>query len=376
MDIQPGQQMLVVDQRLAPALVRQRQRERQRGIAQRLGGGARHGPRHVGDAVMHHAFLDIGRVGMAGRPAGLQAAALVDGDIHHHRALPHLLHHRPRHQLRRRGTRHQHRADHQVGLDHRRLDRRRGRIQRLNLAAEHDIQLLQPRQRAVEDRHMRPQPHRHHRRMRARNAAADDHHAPRRHPWHAAQQHARAALFLLQALGADMHAHPPRHLAHRRQQRQGAARVGHGLIGDAGRAALDQPLGLRLVGGEVQIGEQHLALAQHGDLGGQRLLHLHDHVGIGEHLGRIGGDARPGGAIGVVAEADGARRPLLHAHRMAAHGELAHRIRGQPDAVLVGLDFLGNADAHDRSFSAMQQVAERAVADSLTAAKRQSTHSS
>ncbi len=90
----------------------------------------------------------------------------------------------------------------------------------------------------------------------------------RRHAGHAAEQHARAALLLLQAMRADLHRHAPRDLAHRRQQRQRAARVGDGLVGDAGGARAHQPLGLRAVGGEMQIGEQHLPRAQQRDLRG------------------------------------------------------------------------------------------------------------
>ena len=46
----------------------------------------------------------------------------------------------------------------------------------------------------------------------------------RRHAGHAAQEHAGAALLLLQAMRADLHRHAPGDLAHGRQQRQPAAR--------------------------------------------------------------------------------------------------------------------------------------------------------
>ena len=95
------------------------------------------------------------------------------------------------------------------------------------------------------------------------DAAAEDHHLGRRDAGHAAQQHARAALLLLEAMGADLDRHAAGDLAHRRQQRQAAARIGDGLVGDAGRARAQQALGLLLVGGEMEIGEQDLALAQH-----------------------------------------------------------------------------------------------------------------
>ena len=45
-----------------------------------------------------------------------------------------------------------------------------------------------------------------------------------RHAGHATEQNAGAALFLLQAMRADLHRHAAGDLAHRRQQRQAAVR--------------------------------------------------------------------------------------------------------------------------------------------------------
>jgi len=141
---------------------------------------------------------------------------------------------------------------------------------------------------------------------------------------------------------ADLHRHPSGHLAHRRQQRQRAGAIGHRLISDAGGARLHQPLGLFGVGSKVQIGEQHLSAAQAGDLLRLRLLHLHDHLG-GEHIDR---DLRPRGAIGVVGKADSCAGTRLDQHRVTMGHEFPHTSRGQAHAVFVGLDLLGDADAH------------------------------
>ncbi len=114
-------------------------------------------------------------------------------------------------------------------------------------------------------------------------------------------------------------------------------------------------MGLRLVGGEVQIGEQHLTLPQHGDLGRLRLLHLHDQIGDGEHLrGCVhqGGASR---AIGVVGNADAGGGIALDRHLMAVDGELANAGRGKPDAMLVSLDLLWNADPHADLLSGRQR---------------------
>ena len=103
----------------------------------------------------------------------------------------------------------------------------------------------------------------------------------------------------LQAAGADLHRHAARDLAHRREQRQAAMRVGDGLVGDGGAAALHQAARLVRVGGEVQVGEEDLAGAEAPPLLRLRLLHLHHHLRLGEdgggvgHHGGAGGDDRP-----------------------------------------------------------------------------------
>ena len=93
MDVEPGAQMRVVQERAAPALLGERQHEGQGRVVEREGRGARHRARHVGDAVVDDALLDIGGIGMRRRPAGLEAAALVDRDVDEHRARLHPAHH-------------------------------------------------------------------------------------------------------------------------------------------------------------------------------------------------------------------------------------------------------------------------------------------
>jgi hypothetical protein len=73
--------MRVIAQRALPALAGQRHDEGQGGVAEGDRRGAGDGAGHVGDAVMHHAVLDVGRVGVGGGLAGFEAAALVDGDV-------------------------------------------------------------------------------------------------------------------------------------------------------------------------------------------------------------------------------------------------------------------------------------------------------
>ena len=83
--------------------------------------------------------------------------------------------------------------------------------------------------------------------LRARRFADDDDFR-RRNARNAAEQHATAAVGFLERGGAGLDRHAARDLAHRLEQRQGAARTGHGFIGNRGDAGLDQ------IGGLLRIG--------------------------------------------------------------------------------------------------------------------------
>ena len=92
---------------------------------------------------------------MGGGVRRLEAAALVDRDVDQHGAALHASQHLARDQLRRAGAGHQHRADDDVGRKHLLLDRLERRKARADAAAEHFVELAQPRQRAVEHRRHR-----------------------------------------------------------------------------------------------------------------------------------------------------------------------------------------------------------------------------
>ena len=98
----------------------------------------------------------------------------------------------------------------------------------------------------------------------------------------------------------------------------------------------------------MQVCEQDLAVAQHLALDRLRLLHLDDHVGCGEHLGRRRDDPRTGAAVRVVVHADALPRVVLDDDLVAVLHRFAHAARHETDAVLEHLDFLGDTDAHGR----------------------------
>ncbi len=166
------------------------------------------------------------------------------------------------------------------------------------------------------------------------------------HAGHAAQQHAEPAVRLLEVVRAGLHGHPARDLRHRRQQRQSPRGRRHGLVGDADGAARDEILRLVRIGREMQVGEQDLPVAQHLALDRLRLLHLDDHVGGGEHLGRGSGDFRARLAVRVVVHSDALTGVVLDDHLVAVRHRFAHAARHEADAIFENLDFLGDADAH------------------------------
>src|SRR5579883_1210851 len=295
---------------------------------------------------MDDAFLDIGRRGMRCRAARLEAAALVYGDIDKHGARLHAAHHLACHELRRGRPRHQHRADDEIGRQHLALDRLHGREERVELRAELHVELVEAGERAVDDGDISLHAHRHARRIGPRDTTAQDHHLGRGDAGDAAQEDTEAALLLFETMRADLDRHAAGDLAHRRQERQPTARIGDRLVSDAGGARAKQPFGLAPIGGEMEIGEEHLARPEAGDLGRLRLLDLDDHVGAGEDLFGGPGDTGACPLIGGIVEADARPRAGLDDDPVPVMDELAHASRDQPDPVFLDFHFFGDTDEH------------------------------
>ena len=188
--------------------------------------------------------------------------------------------------------------------------------------------------------------HRHARGIGADDAAAEDHHARGRNTGDAAEQLPSPAGVHLETGGAGLDRHAAGDFAHRREQRQAAARIGDGLVGDADDARVEQRLGLRRIGREMEIGEERLAGLEQLDFLRLRLLHLHDHVGFGEHRGSVGKNARAGARVDRVGKIDGVRGVGFDEDGVTVRGEFAHGRGRHADAVFVVLDLLGNADLH------------------------------
>ncbi len=100
------------------------------------------------------------------------------------------------------------------------------------------------------------------------------------------------------------------------------------------------------VGREMEIGEQHLPLAQLLALGGKRLLHLHDQFSSGEHGVGIRDDRRAGGGIVGIRDARAQSRAGFDEDVVPVVDEFGNGRRHEPHAVLVVLDLLRHSDAH------------------------------
>ncbi len=125
----------------------------------------------------------------------------------------------------------------------------------------HDVgEVAQTLERHVEHRYLGAESGGHLGGVDADHAATDDHDLGRRHARDAAQQDAAAAVELLEVLGPFLHRHPASDFRHGREERQLTVRELHCLVRDADCAAVHVRPGQLLIGGKMEVREDHLAL--------------------------------------------------------------------------------------------------------------------
>ena len=163
-----------------------------------------------------------------------------------------------------------------------------------------------------------------------------------------AEQYANPALFLFEAVSADLHRHTAGNFAHRRQEWQATARIGDRLISNRNRARADQRLGQPTIGGEVKIGEQDLVAPQQLGLLRLRLLDLDDELRRGEDLGGIRQNAGAGALISVIVKADAGAGAGFDDDLMPVMDQFADAARNKADAVFLGFYLFWNTDQHIR----------------------------
>ena len=161
----------------------------------------------------------------------------------------------------------------------------------------------------------------------------------------AAEQKPPPAERLLEEVRAGLSREAAGDLAHRGEQRQRPVVGLDRFVRDGRDPAFDECPRQRLVGSDVEVGEEHEALSQAAVLLLDRLLHLEQQLArLPDLVHRHDSGAHC--LVGVVGERAPLPRAVLDEHRMAALAELASPGRRQRDAVLVRLDFPGHADFH------------------------------
>lgn len=113
-DIQPVQEVRVIAHGSLSTLVCQFQYKRQGGVVQRGRRRPCNRARHIGDAVVHDTINAVGRVIVGCRPGRFKTAALVNGNIYHHRAPLHSPNQFTRNQFGSRGTRNQNSTNNEI----------------------------------------------------------------------------------------------------------------------------------------------------------------------------------------------------------------------------------------------------------------------
>ena len=108
--------MLILAHRFLGAEIGDLERERQGRVVESEGTRPRDCAGHIRHAIMNDSVDLIDRIGMGGRVAGLEASALVDGDVDEDRAALHCFEHLARNELGRCRARDQYRADNQLGF--------------------------------------------------------------------------------------------------------------------------------------------------------------------------------------------------------------------------------------------------------------------
>ena len=325
---------------------------RPRRVGQGMGRGPGHDRRHVRHAVVQDVLRHEGRRMMRGGPARLDAAALVDRDVHHHRARLHRPHHLARDHDRAPGPGHVDRADQDVGEGHGLPDVRRVRHHHHDVAADAQVglDLLEPAQIHVEHVDAGPEAEERPGRRHAECARAQEHHFRGRHPGHARQQHPLAAMVALQQGPRHLGHHEARHVAERGQDRQRPVFVLDGLVRDRRHLLVQHRLdAVAAPGGQVQEAHQDRPFLQPFGFFRGGLGHFGDQPGPPVHL--FAGVHDPGARslvlhVGKPRVAPGVA--LHHARMTGRHEQLDGRGR-QPDAMLVGPPLAWNSDVHGTS---------------------------
>src|SRR5690349_13750889 len=123
MNVESGGKTSVSFQSRLPAQIRESAHVGQRRVGQCESRSTRNGTGHVRNTVMYDTVHNECWIGVGRRSAGLEAAALVDGDINQNRTTLHGGEHSACYELRGRGSCNEHSTDYEIRFAHQALDR-------------------------------------------------------------------------------------------------------------------------------------------------------------------------------------------------------------------------------------------------------------
>ena len=208
----------------------------------------------------------------------LEATSLVNGDVDENRTRLHRSDHLITHQVRRTGTRNQHRTDHQVGILDGLAHRQARRVLGSDAAAEGLLDVAHSCHVDVEDRHSSAHAFSNTSCAQPSSTTTEDDDLSRSNARGTTQQRSIATSRLHQAVRTHLGRQTASNLRHRGKQRQGVVIHLHRLVGDGGDAAIQQLMSQLLIGSQVKVREQQQSVMHPSVLFSNGLLDLENHL--------------------------------------------------------------------------------------------------
>ena len=343
-DVDAATERGIARHRLGQAVIRDRLDVWQRRVRQRFRRGDGHAAGHVRDAVMDDSVDLVDGVGVRRRVRRLDASALIDGDVDDDGTRLHLREHLAADEFGGARAGDENRADDHVGMGDGLLDLEARRHEQADAARQDLVQVTHPVDRALEHRDAGAEAEGDDRSVVADDPASEHDDVSGLHARSPCEQNAASAEWFLEEMRRSLRSQSAGDLAHRCEQREPMVVRLDGLVRDPGDAAVDESPREWLVGGDVEVREEHETLAQPRVLGLDRLLDLEEEVGAVPRL-VDGDDARPRSLVLLVGEGTSLARRRLDENLVTPLDQLARTGGREGHAVLIGLDLLCNANS-------------------------------
>ena len=283
---------------------------------------------------------------MGGHVAALSAAALVNSNIHKDSAGFHFLQVFLFEELRGASAGNQDRTDDQVSVFHNALNVAVRGNQRLDMGAEHIVQLFQPLQVHVQDGNVGTHTHSNLASVHPNSSPAEDNHIGFRGSGNTGQQDAFPAETLFQVLRAFLDGKAAGDLGHRSQAGQGAVCFLDGLVGNRLDLALQEGIHLFLVSCQMKVSVKNQTVMEKGIFLFQRFLNLDHHINQMPDIRRVIDQRRTRVHIFIVRETGTNPGSLFHVNMVAGSHIRFNIVRRQADTEFVILDLFNTADLH------------------------------